>query len=200
MRNLNIVGVVGVSILVTLTSFEASAATRFGAKLTNNIQPSNAGKGHFCVEDDKDAQCTWVMMQAFDRNNNGYKAPKDGMIGKIRLIGCRPGSFQLQIARANANTDEGRVLRNGPTINYQGDSEKCGGQTYDVETINLDDPVPVKKNDQLAIKTNKTSTLRCDSGGDKILLFNPPLAPGDSPKAALDGDGCWMLIEAEYLD
>ena len=74
MRNLNVVGAMGIAILVGLLSVEASAATRFGAKLTDETFPSNAGKGHECV--DKTTDCTWVI----GRPDKGYKAPKDGEI------------------------------------------------------------------------------------------------------------------------
>ena len=198
MRNLNVVGAMGIAILVGLLSVEASAATRFGAKLTDETFPSNAGKGHECV--DKTTDCTWVMMQAFGRPDKGYKAPKDGEIGRVRLVSCYKGEFQLQLARANNNTDEGRVVRDGPVIKFKADSNKCDGQTYDVQTIELKKPLQVKKGDQLAIRTPKTTILRCDSGGDKILLFAPPLVAGESPRPALDGDGCWLLLEAEYDD
>ena len=198
MRNLSVVGAMGIAILVALTSMQASAATRFGAKLTEDTFPSNAGKGHECV--DKTTDCTWVMMQAYGRSDKGYKAPKDGEIGRVRLVSCYKGEFQLQLARANNNTDEGRVVRDGPVIKFKAEANKCDGPTYEVQTIELQNPLQVKKGDQLAIKTPKTTILRCDSGGDKILLFSPPLVAGESPRPALDGDGCWLLLEAEYDD
>jgi hypothetical protein len=187
-----------IAILIGLTSMQASAATRFGAKLTEDTFPSNAGKGHECV--DKTTECTWVMMQACGRPDEGYKAPKDGEIGRVRLISCYKGEFQLQLARANNNTDEGRVVRDGPVIKFNAEANKCDGPTYEIQTIELKKPLQVKKGDQLAIRTPKTTILRCDSGGDKILLFAPPLVAGESPRPALDGDGCWLLLEAEYDD
>jgi hypothetical protein len=140
------------------------------------------------------------MMEAYGRPDGGHKAPKDGMIGKIRLIACEPGEFRLQLARTKVKTEEGMVVRNGPIVSYEGDADGCRNQKYDIETIVLDKPVPVKKGDQLAMQTIETSSLRCSSGGANLLLFKPPLAPGGDFEPATDTDGCWMLIEAEYED
>ena len=56
--------------------------------------------------------------------------------------------------------------------------------------------VPVSQGDRLAIKTKKTSTLSCSSGGPNTLLFDPPLVVGGGFKDNFDEDGCWMLTEA----
>lgn len=198
MHSSHIAGAIGVALAIALTCGQASAATRFGSKLEANTQPSNAGKGHECVN--KVDPCTWIMMEAYGRPGSGHKAPKDGLIGAIRLIGCAPGEFQLQIARAKPASEEGRVVRDGPVIQFQGDPKKCRGQKFEIETFNLNDPVPVKKGDYLAMKTPITSTLRCSSGGANILQFRPPLIAGESPRPATDTDGCWLLLEAEYID
>jgi hypothetical protein len=50
----------------------------------------------------------------------------------------------------------------------------------------------------LAIKTSKTSTLRCDSGGDRISLYKPPLAVGGALTTATDTDGCYLMLQAQY--
>ena len=46
-----------------------------------------------------------------------------------------------------------------------------------------------------ALKTKQTSTLRCSSGGDNTLLYNPALKVGNALQSLGSDDGCWMLIE-----
>jgi hypothetical protein len=40
--------------------------------------------------------------------------------------------------------------------------------------------------------------LRCGSGGDHTLQFDPPLAVGGAAKAATDDEGCFLLVEWQY--
>lgn len=171
----------------------AGAATfKFGSKLDSTVQPSNAESPHPCGHPAR--ACTWVMNEAYGRPNGGHKSPKDGTITKIKLIAGAPGSFRLQIVRAHAtNTGfEAKVVRDGPRIEYVGQPDP--NEPYKVESFSVH--VPVSKGDRLAIKTKKTSTLRCSSGGPNTLLFAPPLVVGGGFKDEFDTDGCWMLIEA----
>jgi hypothetical protein len=59
-------------------------------------------------------------------------------------------------------------------------------------------PRPAKAGDYLGIQTSRISTLRCDSGGNKIALFKPPLAPGGAYTTPTDYSGCWELVRAIY--
>lgn len=192
--------IIGIAITAAVLGTTASnAATRFGAKLTANTFPSNTGiNPKFCdgTDDASLGKCTWISMRAFGRSAKAHRAPQDGTIGKIRLISCVPGSFKLQIARANADTGQGKVVREGPNIRYLGDPDQCDNDVQLIETFNVN--VPVKKNDLLAIKTAKTGMLRCDSGGEKILMYVPPLVAGDGPEEADFDSGCFLLLEAEY--
>lgn len=194
--------VFAVTATALVISTEASSTTRFGAKLDNKTQPSNAGSGIFCSVNNARPDCTWVLMQAyqceFGTCINGHLAPKDGIIAKISLIACAPGSFALQIARANSNTKMARVIRTGPQINYVGDPKHCNGLTYKIESFPVN--IRVRKNDYLAAVTQKLGFVRCSGGGDNTLLFHLPLADGGVFRPANKGEGCFMLLEAFYND
>ena len=77
--------------------------------------------------------CTRIEMDAY--NDAGHeRAPKDGVIKKVKLIAGGPGHFKLQIAEAKPGKDKGRVIRNGPRIDYNGQSNP-NSITYDVESF-----------------------------------------------------------------
>lgn len=169
------------------------AATTFGAKLNKTIQPSNGSPAQSCVFMNPQ-QCTRIEMDAY--NNAGHeRAPKDGVIKKIKLIAADPGHFRLQIAEAKPDKDKGRVVRNGPRIDYAG-QPNGGGLTYNVESFKVN--VPVEKGQYLAAKSRKTSMLRCSSGGPNQFLFQPALSPGDPFQILSYTDGCWLLLQAVY--
>jgi hypothetical protein len=170
------------------------AATSFGAKLNQNIQPSNSQPAHPCEYNAPAQPCTRVEMDAY--NNAGHeRAPKDGTIKQIKLIAGGAGSFRLQIAKANAVQQTAKVVEQGPTIHYQGQPNN-NALHYEVETFNVN--VPVKKGEYLATKSKKTSMVRCSSGGPNQLLFQPALSVGGPFEQATDHDGCWLLLQAVY--
>lgn len=174
----------------------AAAPVKFGSKLNPTVQPSNSLPGLGCGEG-VGGPCTFVQQEAYGRPDGGELAPKTGTIRKIRLIAGGPGSFKLQIAKVKRSTlfgtNEARVVYNGPRISYQGQTEaNFEEDSYRVESFNVD--VPVKKGQQLALKGNLTSMVRCSSGGEDTLIYAPPL--GGSFRPATNTDGCWILIEA----
>ena len=180
---------------------QGQALFRFGSALDPTVQPSNSGgpDGHECDQPNPENVCTWIMNEAYGRPDGGERAPRRGVIRKIRLIAGGPGHFRLQIARAHelANGDfEGKVVRKGPVINYLGQTNDPdpNDDNYVLESF----PVRVKifKGERLAIKTANTSALRCSSGGPNTLLFEPPLLAGGGFKASTDDEGCWLLMEA----
>lgn len=197
------VGLAFAAVALALLSVQASAATRFGAKLDNQTQPSNAGSGHFCLDNKPAVTCSWVLEDAYQREfpagTNGHLAPKAGTIAKIRLIACAAGTFVLQVGPATGRTQKtAKVRRSGPVINYKGDPQHCNGDTYKIETFNVN--VPVLKNDYLMVYANKVGFLRCSSGGTNSLKFNPPLVDGAAFRASTLSEGCWLLLEAEYAN
>jgi hypothetical protein len=171
---------------------------RFGSLLTTDTQPSNATPAHWCNDPEPEPHpvCSWVMQEAYGRPDGGHKAPKNGVIGKVRVIACEPGSFRIQLAKSKPAQGTAKVLRNGPNVSFPGDPDGCDDEIYTIDIIDV--TFDIKKGEQIAIRTNRTGALRCSSGGDNTLLFDPPLAPGNSQQAATEDDGCWMLVEFQY--
>lgn len=182
---------------LTLVPATAMAApVKFGSKLNPTVQPSNSLPGLKCSQE-APGPCTMVQQEAYGRPDGGELAPKTGTIKKIRLIAGGPGSFKLQIAKVKRSTlfgtNEAKVVANGPRISYQGQTEANDESgSYRVETFDVN--VPVKKGQQLALKGNITSMIRCSSGGDNTLIYTPPL--GSAFRPATNTDGCWILMEA----
>lgn len=174
----------------------SAAPVKFGSKLNPTVQPSNSLPGLKCSQE-APGPCTMVQNEAYGRPDGGELAPKTGTIKKIRLIAGGPGSFKLQIAKVKRSTlfgtNEAKVVANGPRISYQGQTEANDESgSYRVETFDVN--VPVKKGQQLALKGNITSMVRCSSGGDNTLIYTPPL--GSAFRPATSTDGCWILMEA----
>lgn len=201
MRGRKMSGLVTASLTLLLVALQVSTASaapvRFGAKLTTNTQPSNSVPSHEC-DPDPGASCTRVMMQALNRSG-GQKAPKTGTIHKIRLIAGEAGSLRIYIAQVkvdstNLANSKAKVVVKGPKLTFQGQPDNFNG--YKIETFNVN--IPVVKGQYLAIKTNSTSVLRCNSGGTAQLEFQPALTVGAPYRTADDNDGCFMLVEAQY--
>jgi hypothetical protein len=181
-------------VIVPATAF--AAPVKFGSKLNPTVQPSNSLPGLKCSQE-APGPCTMVQNEAYGRPDGGELAPKTGTIKKIRLIAGGPGSFKLQIAKVKRSTlfgtNEAKVVANGPRISYQGQTEANDeAGSYRVESFDVN--VPVKKGQQLALKGNITSMIRCSSGGDNTLIYTPPL--GSAFRPATNTDGCWILMEA----
>lgn len=176
----------------------AKAPVKFGAKLDPTVQPSNSLPAHPCTQEAPGKPCTMVQNDAYGRA--GFeRAPKTGTIKRIRVIAGGPGRFRLQIAKVKRSTlfgtNEAKVVRNGPKLSYQGQDEASWeGDRYTVESFEVD--IPVKKGQQLALRGNYTSMVRCSSGGDNTLIYQAPLRPRSPFQAATDGEGCWLLMEA----
>jgi hypothetical protein len=176
-------------------STEASAATRFGSLLTNTTQPANANGP--CRTADPSKMCTAVMTLARNRPASFTRAPKDGTLAKIRLISCVPGSFVLQIARIAAGTQNARVVRSGPAINYTGDPQQCQGDTYKVQEFAVN--VPIVKGEVLAVLATRIGFLY-NAGDNGYLAYDPPLADGAAARPAFAQGAGILLLEAFYND
>ena len=195
-RLTGILAAIAVAAMTIAPALGAAAPVKFGSKLNPTVQPSNSLPGLRCSQEEP-GPCTMVQQEAYGRPDGGELAPKTGTIKKIRLIAGGPGSFKLQIAKVKRSTlfgtNEAKVVANGPRINYQGQTEaNFENDSYRVETFNVN--LPVKKGQQLALKGNITSMIRCSSGGDNTLIYTPPL--GSSFRPATSTDGCWILMEA----
>jgi hypothetical protein len=188
-----VLGALAAAALLAIPASQADAATKFGAKLTPNVQPSNAGDGHPC--EPAPGKCTRVSMEAYGRPDGGEKAPKDGTIKKIRIIAQSAGNFRLQIADAKPDKEKARVTYTGQRLHYDGQSDQ-NALDYEIESFKVN--AHVEKGQYLGIKSRKTSMLRCSSGGANQLLFQPPLSVGTPFEKADETDGCWLLLEAVY--
>ncbi len=182
--------------MMTAPAIGAAAPVKFGSKLNPTVQPSNSLPGLKCSQE-APGPCTMVQNEAYGRPDGGELAPKTGTIKRIRLIAGGPGSFKLQIAKVKRSTlfgtNEAKVVYDGPRISYQGQTEANDeAGSYRVETFDVN--VPVKRGQQLALKGNITSMIRCSSGGDNTLIYTPTL--GSAFRPATNTDGCWILMEA----
>ena len=194
-RRTGLLAAIAAVAMMIVPALGAAAPVKFGSKLNPTVQPSNSLPGLGCGE--VAGPCTFVQQEAYGRPDGGELVPKTGTIKKIRLIAGGPGSFKLQIAKVKRSTlfgtNEAKVVANGPRISYQGQSEANFEESnYNVESFNVN--VPVRKGQQLALKGNITSMIRCSSGGDNTLIYTPPL--GSAFRPATETDGCWILMEA----
>jgi hypothetical protein len=191
--------IAAIAMMIAPASGMAAAPVKFGAKLNPTVQPSNSLPGLMCEHQTPGASCTMIQNEAYGRPDGGELAPKTGTIKKIRLIAGGPGSFKLQIAKVQRSTlfatNKAKVVANGPRISYSGQTEANEESgAYKVESFDVN--VPVQKGQQLALRGNITSMIRCSSGGDNTLIYTPPLLAGASFKPATSTDGCWILMEA----
>ena len=166
---------------------------------TRRCSPRTRCPRHPCTHQDPGLSCTMVENSAYYRPDGGERAPKTGTIRRIRLVAGGPGSFRLQIAKVKRSTlfgtNEAKVLRNGPVIHYQGQSQQnWDSDHYNVESFKVN--VPVKRGEYLAMRTKYTSMVRCSSGGDNTLIYQAPLLAGGGFTPAKSTDGCWTLMEA----
>jgi len=189
-----------VAMMIVPASGTAAAPVKFGAKLNPTVQPSNGSPGMQCVPMTL-TPCTMVQNEAYGRPDGGEFAPKTGTIKRIRIIAADPGSFRPQIATVKHTTSttlgdtKAKVTYTGPALSYTGQTEanEESGQ-YKVETFNVS--IPVKKGQQLALRGNISSMVRCSSGGHNTLVFTPALQRGGAFAGATDASGCWILMEA----
>jgi hypothetical protein len=211
-RNKTTVGITGVMVATLLMIGQAvpvvAGKPSFGAKLSSSTQPANAEFGRKCSDGtavQSGQKCTWTTKTAF-QNGNKYKAPKNGRIGKVKLVSCVQGGFRLQLGRVKRSSDKMRITRNGPFIKYQADPRQidgnnetfCGGEEGDdfrVQTFRIN--MVVKKGEYIAFKAKKAGTLSC-SGGGGVLVRAPKLPVGGAFKKATDSMNCDMLVKLVY--
>jgi hypothetical protein len=188
-----------VAMMVAPAAGMAAQPVKFGSELNPTVQPSNSLPAHPCSQLNPGAACTMVQNEAYGRPDGGQLAPRTGTIKRIRVIAGGPGSFRLQVAKVKQSTlngtNEAKVVAAGPKISYQGQSDSnWDSGNYLVESFRVN--VPVKRGQQLALRGNYTSMVRCSSGGDNTLIYQPALLAGGGFAPATDTDGCWLLMEA----
>jgi len=194
-------GVLALTLIIGLAGTSAAATVSFGAKLDKFSQPANAEGGRYCSDEivslDTGDACTWVSTVAY--HNAGHaRVPVTGTIGTIMLVSCVPGSFIIQMATP-ASGNRARVLRNGPTINYTGDTrEICGGEDgddYIVQSFAV--TLSVTKGDYIGVYAARLGPLYC-AGGSGINLFSPPLGSSSAYRTRTDSTSCNLLVSFTY--
>ncbi len=171
-RRLGISGLLALLMLVSIAPLSVSASTpvRFGAKLTHSTQPTGKESCDDYAGVHNNATCTWVAVEAFE-NGGHERAPKDGTIGKVRLISCQGGSFVVQVARARQSQHKAKVVRNGPKLTYVQDTQPggCGGingDNYKIQSFSVS--LKVSKGDYIAVKAPAIGFLHNSSSGDAL--------------------------------
>ncbi len=188
--------------IVALLGFTATAQalTKFGSDLHNkdgSVVQANGNRN--CQQDanplDASKPCDRVAVQFVDTGSPGgnVKAPKDGVIKRLNLVAQTKGHFRFELAKVKKfHGDNGRakLVDRGDKISYQGDPSHI--QTFHVHQ-------KVDKGDYLAIKSKKTSLMRCQSGSTEQLLYQPVL-PLDGPFTNNIGhrSNCTLLLRAVY--
>ena len=181
------------------------ARTKFGSDLRNNdgtvTQPTDQRN---CQQDanalDASQSCDRVAVQFLDTGAaaNHIKAPKDGVINKLKLVALHKGAFRFELARVKnfhgGDNGKAKIVDRGERINYDSSAH---GQSYTIQSFKVHDHV--KKGDYLSIKSRRTSLLKCNSGSTEQLLFQPVLPVGGS---FVNNNGhrsnCTLLLEALY--
>jgi hypothetical protein len=198
-RTLWLSGLLMSLLLVGLPVAPASAATvRFGAKLTRFTQPTPRETCQQVTGGPSGTTCTWVAVQAFE-NGGHQRAPKNGIIGKVRIISCIGGSFYPQVARVKPGQDQARVIRTGPKLTYHKDTQSggCGGSNGDnhkIQSFTVD--LSVKQGDYISVRGTKVGFIHDSSSGD-TLVFRPALPTGGSYRTTSHDTG-GLLIQYQY--
>jgi hypothetical protein len=199
---------IGLAMLLLITQASiagAAPAVSFGARLTKDLQPSNAESGRTCAAEfgfPNNPVCTWVELDAYQRAGK-HRAPRDGVIGTVKVISCVAYSFRVQILRVRPAEDKARAIRESGLLRVPADPRQidgdedtfCGGDDgddYKIRSFRVN--LRVKKGDWLGMKTRRTGSLRC-SGGTNVLGIAPPLVPGGPFKTG-ETEDCFVLLEA----
>jgi hypothetical protein len=193
-RRGSIAALIATGLLLLLAVQPAAAAgTSFGSKLSAGTDPSNSPSkcDHELHGGSGTYACTWIMTQAF--NGGSVTAPKTGKVSKVKLISWTSGSLTVFLARKNAS-GQFKVVRKGPKISYHDGcpNDYCSVQKYSVT------PFDVSQGDYLAVKGSNMGPLRCDSGGNRIALFTPPLAVGGGYTTPSGYSGCFLMVQLVY--
>ena len=186
-RSLFIIGACALSLL----SADAQAGQRFGSRLNREPTPAET-----CRAAKPQNLCSWVMTIA--QNAPGrHRAPKNGTIATIRLLSCSPGSFVLQVARADPASNKAKVVRSGPLINYKGSASNCNGDDslfIEIFTVR----VPILAGEYLSVAATRVGFIY-NASGDGTHVFDPLLPDGGPLRIPSNVNGSGMLLlQAEY--
>ncbi len=193
-----------IAAVVALAAVPSAAGAKtytFGSRLDH--EPSNSAPGHNCREDGSDdptPTCTRVGIDASIAVPGGLRAPRNGTIVAFKVRAGAPGTLTFRLARLSglgfdegldAYVGDGRAAGRGPTVQVQGlgfaEDERDAVETFKAN-------LKVKRGDYLAIDSTATSAEYCASGGDKQLIFSPPL--GGGRRQSTQTGGCDLLVQA----
>jgi hypothetical protein len=190
------IAVAAVAGALAIAPASGMAATTFGTNLSPDLQPSNAGEPHPCSDSTGvPGDCTWIENEAYTNGDPTTQttSPQTGTIKKISWIAGAPGEFRFVVGKVK-NNGNAKITYRSKTIQYQGQSDP-NADTYEIESAKV--KAPVKKGQYLGIEAEETSMLRCSSGGDNVLLYQPPLEVGNPFAPPTADDGCWLLLQAK---
>src|SRR4051812_23387741 len=193
-------------VLIALLGFTATAQalTKFGSDLRNKDGSVTQPTGNRNCQQDANAldaskPCDRVAVQFLDTGSPGgnIKAPKDGVIKRLNLVALTKGSFRFELAHVkkfHGDNGKAKIVHRGDKIKYK---SSVHGQHYDIQTFRVHQRV--HKGEYLAIKSRKTSMLKCQSGSTEQLLFQPVLQVG-GPFTSNAGhrSNCTLLLRAVY--
>lgn len=168
-----------------------ASAMKFGSKLANGIDPSNSPNlcDHELNGGSGTYACTWILLTPY--NGGLTTAPANGHIVKIKLIAWHSGSLTVFLAQKSGS--KYKVVTKGPKIKYHdGCPSSCSIQTYNIS------PLAVSSGQYLAVQGANMGPLRCDSGGNKIALFKPPMVVGGGFRTPTGFSGCYLMVQAVY--
>jgi hypothetical protein len=182
----------------------AGAVTKFGSDLKNKdgsvTQPTSEKN---CQQDanplDSTEKCDRIAVRYQDTGaiQNNIIAPQNGTIDKLKLVALHKGAFKFELGdvkQLNGSDGQGKIVDHGPKIEHK---SSIIGPDYKIQTFNVD--IPVHKGDYLAIKSRKTSLLKCQSGSTEQLLFQPTLPVGGPFESNLGHrSNCTLLLQAVY--
>jgi len=182
----------------------AGATTKFGSDLKNNDgSVTQATDTRNCQQDanplDSTQKCDRIAVQYQDTGaiQSNITAPKNGTIDKLKLVALHKGKFKFELGdvkNLNGANGKGKIVAHGPRVEY---GSSISGPGYKIQTFDVN--VPVHKGDYLAIKSRKTSLLKCQSGSTEQLLFQPTLPVGGPFESNLGHrSNCTLLLQAVY--
>jgi hypothetical protein len=182
----------------------AGAKTKFGADLKNGdgsvTQPTTEKN---CQQDanplDSTEKCDRIAVQYQDTGaiQDNITAPKNGTIDKLKLVALHKGNFKFELGDVkgfHGSNGKGKIVDHGQKVEYK---SSIHGPDYKIQTFDVNQPVD--KGDYLAIKSKKTSLLKCQSGSTEQLLFQPTLPVGGPFESNLGHrSDCTLLLQAVY--
>ena len=112
-------------------------------------------------------------------------------------MALKKGRFRFELAKVrnfHGSNGKAKIVHRGPRVKYKSSVKGTG---YRIQTFHVHERV--HKGEYLAIKSRKTSLLKCQSGSTEQLLFQPVLPLG-GPFTNNQGrrSNCTLLLRAVY--